>query len=86
MDEQQKRAYCILNTELSTYDDIISKNWMNSLIQGCISALRGERRYHADSYPSEKAFKREVNKIMYLTDISVDDMIVVLIRLMELWQ
>ena len=87
MNEPQKRAYIMLHAELSSYDLEIQTWAAHDLISRVIPILEGRRMaptYH--NVVIHARFHREIQKILHLTDISVEDMIAVLENLDELWR
>ena len=88
MNEPQKRAYIILHAELEGYNFLLDAGFraceLIDRVRGILDGRRMAVSYSYQTYHSK--FSREVQKILHLTDMSIEDMIAVLEKLWELWK
>lgn len=88
MNLAQKRAYIILHAELSTYG--YTGAWKDNaweIIDRVRLILNGQNLSQTYYYAANEAkLLQEIKKILHLTDMPIEDMILVLEQLAELWR
>lgn len=87
MNMAQKRAYIILHAELTSFNFKPDSVWViPKIIRHANNILKGKKVTGTYLYSNyETKFVREVQKILHLTTISIEHMIVVLEELIMLW-